>query len=575
MKDKTHNILIVQESPAQSEHLRKILEEEGWRVSCSSSGHHALRHISEYAPDLVLVDYHLPDLEGNEFCRQIRMRIDMRVIPVIILTVENEFDIETAGIESGADDFVAKSADTRYLVLRVKTLLSRATRYQSLVAPTQAHDCETRVLAIDDSATYLAYLRQSLAKEAYQLETASSGAEGLAKLAEGDFACVIVDWMMHEMNGLEVCSRINELRTQGALGPMILMLTGKEDRESMEQALEAGADDFVGKSADIAVAKVRVRALLRRRFYEEENHRIIEQLRQREIEVERSRMEKAAAEARAALVDDLERSNTELVQTKQELERTVSRLYFINQQLEEFAYLSAHHLQEPSRQLITLSDLLRQDLGESLPERAVNDLQWLCAKAKRMQKLVAALSELSAIGRSPEPPGLVSLNDCADQAIRCLATHIEETGAQITRDELPEVPGHADEIVKLYQCLIGNALTFVSADRIPVIQLAAERGAAGWVLSVRDNGIGIPPQSTERVFAPFTRLHHESEYEGLGIGLSLCRKIMDLHGGRIQIESVPGSETTVSFTFPDTTVYSNSNVRAEHRSSQAELQTQC
>lgn len=574
MKDKTHHILIVQGSSAQSERLLGLLEEEGWRVSCCSSGHDALRCIAEYAPDLVLVDYHLPDLEGTEFCRQIRMRIDMRVIPVIILTVENEFDIETSGIESGADDFISKSADTPYLILRIKTLLSRATRYQSLVTPVQPYDRETLVLAIDDSATYLAYLRQALAKEAYKLETASSGADGLAKLAEGEFACVIVDWMMHEMNGLEVCSKINELRPQEALRPMILMLTGKEDRTSMEQALEAGADDFVGKSADIAVAKVRVRALLRRRFYEEENHRIVEQLRQREMEVERSRLEKAAAEARAALVDDLERSNAELIQTKQELERAVARQSYINRQLEEFAYLAAHHLQEPSRQLITLTDLIRQDLGDDLPQRAADDLQWLCSKARRMQKLVAGLRELSVIGRSQERPGLVSLNGCADQAIQSLAARVEESGAQITQDELPEVQGQAGEIVKLFQCLIENALTFVPLDRRPVIQITAERGETGWVLSVRDDGIGIPPESAERVFAPFTRLHHESEYQGLGIGLSLCRRIMDLHGGRIQIESGPGPGTTVSFTFPDTAAPGESTTPADQRARHVELQTQ-
>ena len=128
-----------------------------------------------------------------------------------------------------------------------------------------------------------------------------------------------------------------------------------------------------------------------------------------------------------------------------ELERAVQHLSYVNGQLEEFAYLSAHHLQEPTRQLITLSHLIREDLGGELTERAANDLQWLCAKAKRMQQLVSGLRELSVIGRHQQPPERVSLNDCADQAIQSRAARIAEVGAQVTRDDLPEVTGHAEE----------------------------------------------------------------------------------------------------------------------------------
>lgn len=552
MIDQQCRILLVEESPTQFRQLSDRLKQEGWDVTWARNVHDALRALTENAPDLILVDYHLPDLDGGEFCRQVRMRIDTRVIPIIIQAIGDDFDIETIGLESGADDFIRKSADTEYLLIRIKTLLGRAHRYPSILAPAKLDAADTHLLAIDDSSTYRTYLTQQLAMEAYQLETVASGAEGLERLAAEDFGCVIVDWMMPGMDGIEVCERIDELRRRGIRQPMILMLTAKKDREGMERALEAGADDFVGKSADIVVVKVRIRALLRRKFYEEENRRILEELKHREMEVERAQLERNAAEARAALVDELERKNVELTTIKSELEDTVASLDYSNKQLEEFAFVASHHLQEPTRQLILLSEMICEDMGEGLSTTVEDDLQKMCDKASRMRNLVHAIRELSRVAQPAAKPEPVSLDACADEAIKSLARRIEQTRGEIGHGELPQVVGYASLLTQLYRHLIINALVFAAPGKHPVIRFTAKHADGNWILGVRDNGIGIATESAEKIFAPFKRLHRDDEYEGIGVGLTHCRKIIDRHGGRIWVESQPGQGATFYFTIPDT-----------------------
>jgi len=188
---------------------------------------------------------------------------------------------------------------------------------------------------------------------------------------------------------------------------------------------------------------------------------------------------------------------------------------------------------------IAFSGLLRKDLRDSLPERAGQDLTFLIDADKRMQTLIEDLLALSRAGRVAKKRQKISLDECADRALEALALRVKETGAQITRDRLPEVWGDSTLLTELYQNLIGNALKF-SGDQLPVIQLTFEERNGDQIFGVKDKGIGIDPKYAQQVFKPFRRLHGRAEYEGSGIGLATCRRIVERHKGRIWVDSEPG-----------------------------------
>jgi light-regulated signal transduction histidine kinase (bacteriophytochrome) len=236
----------------------------------------------------------------------------------------------------------------------------------------------------------------------------------------------------------------------------------------------------------------------------------------------------------------LEAANHDLIRTKAELEQK-------NQELDEFTYVASHDLQEPVRKLISFSKLLAEDLGDELNEQAAKDLNFIVDAAHRMRDLVQALLELSRAGRTALKAEPVSLEDCANRAIDCLELRIQETDARLVRDSLPDVIGDPTVLTQLYQNLIGNALKFIDGAQ-PAIHLTAERDGAQWILGVKDNGIGMKADYFDRIFQPFQRLHGRGEYPGTGIGLSICKKNVERHGGRIWVESAPGAGSHFKFT---------------------------
>jgi signal transduction histidine kinase len=230
-----------------------------------------------------------------------------------------------------------------------------------------------------------------------------------------------------------------------------------------------------------------------------------------------------------------------------QLERTNRELVALNAELDDFTNVASHDLQEPLRTLTAFSDMLRKDLNQSLPERAAQDLGFITDAARRMQTLIQDLLALSRASRVAKKREKVSLGECVDRALEALAIRMKETAAQVTRDELPEVWGDSTLLTQLYQNLIGNALKFCG-DQPPLIRLTAEEQEGYPVFGVKDNGIGIESKYTQQIFQPFRRLHGRAEYEGSGIGLAICRKIVERHGGKIWVESEPGKGAHFLFT---------------------------
>lgn len=229
------------------------------------------------------------------------------------------------------------------------------------------------------------------------------------------------------------------------------------------------------------------------------------------------------------------------------LEQVNEELHLRNQELDEFTYIASHDLQEPLRKLIAFSDVLREDMKVGDRKEVDRDLVIITSAAQRMQTLVKDLLALSRSGRQTMAVEPVSLSDCVALVRDTFEVRIRDEHASIEQGELPTVTGDRTLLVQLYQNLIGNALKF-HGDAPPQIRLTAEETPDGWLLGVADNGIGIKTEYAEQIFAPFKRLHGRSEYEGTGIGLAICRKIVERHGGRIWVESAPGEGAYFKFT---------------------------
>ncbi len=312
-------VMVVEDSPTQAWSLRTLFEGGGLEVIAAPSAEFALDLLQTNRPDAIVLDYHLPGMNGDAFCREIKQNVNTRAIPVLMLTVERSDEAQMRGLESGADDYLPKNADADILLMRLRNLLRRSEGSQE-IADLDPRFNRARVLAIDDSPTYLHYIANELQAERYEVEQAHSGEEALAMLSVRAFDCVLVDFEMPGgINGAEVCRRIAGMRRDPGSAVVVVMLTSQEDKEHLTAALEAGADDYITKSADSAVIKARLRALLRRKFYIEENRRIQVELRDKEMRAERARMAKEAAELRAALADRLAAANQELERTNRKL----------------------------------------------------------------------------------------------------------------------------------------------------------------------------------------------------------------------------------------------------------------
>lgn len=222
-------------------------------------------------------------------------------------------------------------------------------------------------------------------------------------------------------------------------------------------------------------------------------------------------------------------------------------LAFRNRELDEFTYIASHDLQEPLRKLKTFSEMLREDMPDGLPEEAELDLQTITSAADRMQRLVKDLLMLSRSGQREMDREDVSMDECVDEALENIELQVSESGADIVREPLPRVHGDRVLLVQLFQNLLSNALKF-HGDKSPRVTIFAQEDNGRTVFVVADNGIGIDHDYAEQIFSPFKRLHPRDKYEGTGIGLAVCRKIVMRHEGTIWVESEPEQGSQFKFT---------------------------
>jgi signal transduction histidine kinase len=261
----------------------------------------------------------------------------------------------------------------------------------------------------------------------------------------------------------------------------------------------------------------------------------------------------------AAAVSERKRAEAELVALNTTLEERVAErtakaeeqaaeLKRSNEELERFASVASHDLKEPLRAVASYTQLLRERFGDRLDPETEVYFGHVLTGADRMQALISDLLDYARVGRGVLTRRMVDSGAVLDSALADLTTAIAETGATITRGPLPNLPANAGKLGQVLRNLITNAIRF-HAEAPPVIDIRCERQGDFWQFSVRDNGIGIDPRHHDRIFIIFQRLHGRDR-PGTGIGLAICRKIVELHGGRIWVDSQPGQGSTFHFTLP-------------------------
>jgi len=362
-------------------------------------------------------------------------------------------------------------------------------------------DGKLKVLVVEDEPAYIELVLHALRQAGFDVvaDIAQSAEEFDQRVRGTSYDVILADYKLPQWNGME---SVEALRRLGLDIPVILV-SGSLGELTAVECIKQGASDYVLKDRLARLPESVRRAIQEKRCREEHS------------------------------------------EGQKELARS-------NRDLEQFAYIASHDLQEPLRMVATYTQLLAERYRGKLDDDADKYIHYAVDGALRMQKLIEDLLTFSRAGRHGTE---VESNDCnalLETAVTNLQAAIQESGAQVLYDHLPVVVADRTQLAHVFQNLIGNAIKFRAAEP-PVIRVAAESTAGEWIFSVADNGIGIAPEHAEIVFAIFKRLHTREEYPGSGIGLSICKKIVEQHGGRIWVESRPGKGATFKFTLPTKT----------------------
>lgn len=255
-------------------------------------------------------------------------------------------------------------------------------------------------------------------------------------------------------------------------------------------------------------------------------------------------------EKKQSLSEKLQISNNELINIQHELKKTIKELEVSNRELEQFAYIASHDLQEPLRMVASFTQLLERKYKNELDDEARDYIYFAVDGAKRMQDLINDLLAFSRITSKTGEFKEVSLDKVVDEVLFNLEIAIEDCRAVIHRRHLPVIYGDYGQMVQVFQNLIGNSLKY-RGEETPDIQISVQNEPKEWIISVKDNGIGINQQYFNKIFQIFRRLHTKEEFDGTGIGLAITKRIIENHGGKIWVESEPGKGSIFYFTIPN------------------------
>jgi len=377
------------------------------------------------------------------------------------------------------------------------------------------------ILIVDDHLENLQLLFSMLTDYGYEVRRVINGKQALTAVQSEPPDIILLDILMPDMDGYEVCKQLKSRENTAEIP--VIFLTALDDELDKVKAFDIGGIDYITKPFHIkeVVARIENQLTIQRQrlAIAEQNH----QLKQQNIR--------------------LEQLNCELVKANYKLEQS-------NQDLEQFAYIASHDLRSPLQTIIGFAQILKKNYQHCFDDKGGHYLDRIVSGAYRMNRLIQGLLEYSRLNTKKSPFKQVDCNSILQQVLESLQSEIEHSRAQINRERLPKTIGDELQLEQLFQNLISNAIKYRHPEVKPQIKITVEEGLdRQYLIGIHDNGIGISCEDFQRIFQVFQRLHNE-EYPGTGIGLAVCQKIVDRHGGRIWVESEADRGTSFYFTLP-------------------------
>lgn len=553
---KTATILVVDDTPTNLDVLFDFLNNAGFKVLFAEDGESALEKARYANPDLILLDILMPGMDGFETCRRLKQQETTAVIPVIFLTALTETTDKVKGLALGAVDFITKPLQYEEVLARVKTHL----RLQSLTQQLQAQNMQLEREVQERTEAEAALQRQNQrsqlfadvtlkVRQSLQIDDILQTAVAEVKtILQADRVLIYRLWPDGTGSGVAEAVQPGLPQVMGTVFPQEVF-----PQDSKEQYRQGRIRSLVDVTQDQQVAPCLVGFLQQ---FEVQAKLVVPILTQGDLwglliahqctgprhwtAFETELLQQLADQIAIALTQ-AQLLEQETLQ-RQELARS-------NAELQQFAYIASHDLQEPLRMVTSYLQLLERRYKGQLDADADDFIQFAVDGALRMRTLINDLLTYSRIGTRGHAFELTSCTAAVEQAIANLQLAIDENGAVVTYSDLPQLQADPTQLIQLFQNLISNAIKF--RGEAPVrIAIAVSQTEDAWLFSVQDNGIGLDPQYADQIFVIFQRLNNRTHYPGTGIGLAVCKKIVERHGGRIWVEADLGQGSTFYFTIP-------------------------
>lgn len=370
------------------------------------------------------------------------------------------------------------------------------------IAGTVAMEMAPNILVVDDRKENLLATEKVLKTLNAKIFKANSGNEALSLMLRHQFAVVLLDVQMPEMDGFETAQLMQEHESMQATPIIFVTAISKEDKYA-SRAADIGAVDYIFKPINSDILRSKVKVYL-------------------DLYIQREQILKL---------------NATLQQSNEELER--------------FAYICSHDMQEPVRMMSNYAEVLKNNYAAILDEPGKKYIGFIIENAHHMRKMISDILAFSRVGREAPEIERVACDAVLQEVVKKFDDVIIAKNAKIVAEPLPEIMISRTLIQVLLQNLIGNALKFQDGSKVPEIRLKSHKQDGYWEFIVQDNGIGIEPEFHDKVFAIFQRYHRKETYPGTGIGLSICKKFIEIYGGSIRFESTPGSGSIFYFSVPD------------------------